>query len=364
VARRKRMKLVGREKEISEIYSFLKKHSNSVVLIQGLAGVGKSLLAKHIAELYAKEFGYRIEEFRWYDEKRISHHEYLENLSKPTINIYHDINKDRKLKDQIDNSSYKYASLHHIVTTRNKLDIKKINIPLLTISLGGLSRNDCTEFLKANGYGILEEKFRAIHDRFFCNPEIFMSFVEMLKKSNVSKIDKFIFESCIEFDNDITDNKLYVPETIKNNTIYVNQNIMEKIAEEPHRMHKLKPREFEEMMAELYQKLGYTVKELTKRTRDGGRDIYLAGSNSIGSFLYIVECKNFHVNSPVGVDIIRHLYGVQELEKEKVTGSILATTSRFTKDVYNLIEEKKIQYRIRLHDYEYIAKLLRDAYLS
>ena len=76
------------------------------------------------------------------------------------------------------------------------------------------------------------------------------------------------------------------------------------IAQEPMSMYELSPREFEKIIAELFKKLGYEV-ELTKQTRDGGVDIYIAEKTDLGKFLFLVECKHYAPNRPVGIEVIR-----------------------------------------------------------
>lgn len=138
---------------------------------------------------------------------------------------------------------------------------------------------------------------------------------------------------------------------------------MRYIAKNPSYMHKMTPRDFEEMMARLFAELGYSV-ELTQKTRDGGKDIYIAKKNEIGNFLFLVECKKYAPNHPVGIDVIRNLYGVIGMEDTNPTGGIIATTSHFTRDAQKQIIEKKLEHRISLHDYEYICGLLKKAYLA
>ena len=87
-------------------------------------------------------------------------------------------------------------------------------------------------------------------------------------------------------------------------------------------MYSLTPRQFEQVVAELLEKQGYDV-ELTPPSKDGGKDIYVAKKTSLGRFLYLVECKKYGRGRPVGVELIRQLYGV--VEQERVNAGIGAT---------------------------------------
>jgi hypothetical protein len=90
------------------------------------------------------------------------------------------------------------------------------------------------------------------------------------------------------------------------------------------KLHKLSPRQFEELIAYLFKNHGFEV-ELTAQTRDGGYDIILTNHPSLSSGPILVECKQFAPGRPVGVGIVRALYGVKTLKG--ASRSILATSS-------------------------------------
>ncbi|MDR2570450.1 MAG: restriction endonuclease [Oscillospiraceae bacterium] len=209
----------------------------------------------------------------------------------------------------------------------------------------------------------------AIHFRqnIFRGKEIYTNNITILDKSNANIIDelkKEILQTTALKNSFVEESLIYIPvqniailrPEIIQDTIFVTKSSLSKIIAEPHLMHGLQPREFEELIAEIYRSLGYTV-ELTKQTRDGGKDLYIAHQNELGSFLYLVECKKYAVSNPVSVDTIRSVYGV--LEMEKSTGGIICTTSRFSKDAIYEIELRNLRHRIELKDFEDIKELLR-----
>jgi len=118
------------------------------------------------------------------------------------------------------------------------------------------------------------------------------------------------------------------------------------LLQNPYDLHKLSPRKFEEFVAFLFEKMGYEV-TLTQSTRDGGKDIYALKREDIGDILTIVECKKYNPNHPVGVDIVRGIYGV--LNVEKASHAMIATTSHFTSGAIAL--QRKLQYQISLKDH-------------
>ena len=96
-------------------------------------------------------------------------------------------------------------------------------------------------------------------------------------------------------------------------------------------------REFEFFVAELFEKLGYSVK-VTKATRDGGQDIIATKKGPI-PFTLIVECKHWGANHKVDVSVVRSVYGVQTAMQ--ANKSVVVTSSKFTKDARKFAEERQ-----------------------
>lgn len=134
----------------------------------------------------------------------------------------------------------------------------------------------------------------------------------------------------------------------------IEKQLINQVHRRPELVHELSPRKFEEFVAELMRQQGFTV-ELTPATRDGGKDIYLAAKTSLGSFLYLVECKQYK-QKPVGIAPVQRLYGV--LEGEKATAGLLVTTSTFTKPAEQF--QEKVAYRLTLVDYIRLNKMISD----
>ncbi len=135
----------------------------------------------------------------------------------------------------------------------------------------------------------------------------------------------------------------------------INDKVLKYLSENPEALYQLKGREFEYVMAEIYNKLGYKV-EVTKASRDGGKDIIIRKPEILGDFIYYVECKKYAANRHVGVGIVKELDSV--INMDKINGGIIATTSYFTKDAKDLILDNKWDFRIKLHDYNVIKELL------
>lgn len=116
------------------------------------------------------------------------------------------------------------------------------------------------------------------------------------------------------------------------------------------------PREFEEFVAEVFKRHGFSV-ELTKQTRDGGRDIIAIRSDLCGDVKYIIECKRY--TSKIGVDLVRNLHGVQDLEG--ANKSVLVTTSTFSSDAKKLAQStENIKWGLSLRDFDDILKWAKE----
>ncbi|EMK6944100.1 TPA: restriction endonuclease [Vibrio cholerae] len=129
----------------------------------------------------------------------------------------------------------------------------------------------------------------------------------------------------------ITDDAINVVTSIDDQIkIYLKKN--------PEKMYDLTPRKFEELVASILKDMGFDV-ELTKATRDGGRDIIAYVRNSVSSYLTHIECKKYAPDNKVGVGIIREVLGVHNLRQ--ATKSIIVTTSFFSRDAIKEAEMAK-----------------------
>lgn len=118
-------------------------------------------------------------------------------------------------------------------------------------------------------------------------------------------------------------------------------------------IYNLTPREFEELVAELFKQQDFEI-ELTPKTRDGGYDII--ATKNIGGlpFMLLIECKKYSKENPVGVSLVRSLLGVQS--DRKANKAVLVTTSRFTKSARQFAERQ--QHLISLVDINDLLQML------
>ena len=96
----------------------------------------------------------------------------------------------------------------------------------------------------------------------------------------------------------------------------------------------LPPREFEDMIVELYHRAGHKAKR-TGASGDHGVDIVVEAKNGEK---WVVQCKRWR--GSVGEPIVRDFYGV--VQHEKADKGILFTTGRFTSPAQQWVEGKPI----------------------
>lgn len=133
----------------------------------------------------------------------------------------------------------------------------------------------------------------------------------------------------------------------------INEEVKKYFKKYPEKMHDLTSRKFEELIASILEDMDLDV-QLTKATRDGGRDIIATMKNALTSMLIFVECKKYSPDFKVDVSIIREVAGVHTFRKPEK--SIIVTTSTFTKDA--IAEAQMLNGKMELKDYENLKEWL------
>ncbi len=98
---------------------------------------------------------------------------------------------------------------------------------------------------------------------------------------------------------------------------------------------KVKPYEFEKIVADYYKSQGYTVLQ-TKKTGDGGKDLVMFK----GAKTYFVECKQYAPGNAVSRPLVQKLVGACYPHRAE---AIFVTTSKFTKEAKQEAGLSKVQ---------------------
>jgi hypothetical protein len=137
---------------------------------------------------------------------------------------------------------------------------------------------------------------------------------------------------------------------------HISSELLKHLKIHPEYLYEIRPRQFEELIAEILASYGWDV-QITPPTKDGGYDI-LGITKDISGIRssWIIECKKYRQDRKVGIDIARALYGSASDLRMPNAAMMIATTSTFTKDVYNFAYSK---YNFSLRDYVSILEWIK-----
>jgi restriction system protein len=144
-------------------------------------------------------------------------------------------------------------------------------------------------------------------------------------------------------------------QVVKPKIISAQEALIVNLKKRPETIFDITPRNFEEVLAELLEDMGFEV-ELTKATHDGGKDILAYLNTPIGKQLCLVDAKKYSKTRKVGIDLVRTLYGT--LCDYQANSAMLVTTSSFTKDAKTF--QKKHHYMLSLKDYSDVVQWLQN----
>jgi Restriction endonuclease/RNA recognition motif. (a.k.a. RRM, RBD, or RNP domain) len=136
---------------------------------------------------------------------------------------------------------------------------------------------------------------------------------------------------------------------------FVENGLVEWLAQHPQALYGLTPRRFEELCAELIARIGFQDVRLTPESGDGGVDIYAIHRGLTGSSLYVIQCKLWTPESRVGRPALQQLWGVWQ--DTGATKAVMATSSFFTQPALDWRSNK--QHQLELRDFDGIREWLR-----
>ena len=137
---------------------------------------------------------------------------------------------------------------------------------------------------------------------------------------------------------------------------FVDRTFIERLGQFPDELRQIDRRKFEEVVAEIFDGFGYEV-ELTKRTRDGGKDI-IAVKRCEVNLKFLIECKRPNPGNPVRIAAVRELWSV--MDDERASKGILVTTTGFTADALSYVD--KHMWELEARDFQGLQEWI-DEYL-
>lgn len=344
---------VGREAELSYLETRLIKEKRRVGLITGKNAVGKTTMVHIFLNRFFKERSDEVEFIGYfshrYDLPQLTDHTRLVVIDDLSYDISGDT-LDRILKyiDQNPNKQFLLISpfedqflnkhINYKITLQNFREDESLQILTNTLQkkIGHQEALKLIAQTQGNPYLIKLISYY-LNDPYhlYTVNDILKMISDNISVSGIIDLNgKPIATGSREFGQIVSDIKIF------------NNSILSKIKMNPSEMYRLKPREFEEFIAELMLKQGYVV-DLTQVTRDGGKDLIMARHGDIGNFIYYVECKQYQPKNPVGVQLVRQLAGT--ILADQVTAGIMITSSYFSSDAIQY--SQKLKHQLSLVDY-------------
>ena len=332
--------------------------NNRTVVLQGPRGSGKTTLAKAYSEEYKNYFS-DIKMFSHYEVPRVIELRKAgwNDSEKKELIIIDDfdqffLDRDRHyLLDSI--NSYRHSGMHLLITTSTenhleyirqfeKVQIEKFSPQEIKTIIAEVTAQ--LALAPNEGYTLME----MIQKSGGLPADIMniLNFFGYYKQTGISLETTLI--SPLTYDNNIIEQPGLITDTR-----VINEFLWDSIKKNPDMLYNVHPRKFEEIVADMYTKLGYSV-QLTPCTNDGGKDIYVVEKNHLGKFLYLVECKRNAAHNRVGVGVISNLYG--RVNHEKATAGVVITTSYFTKPAIKFKEN--IHHQLNLIDYSNLCEMI------
>jgi len=184
------------------------------------------------------------------------------------------------------------------------------------------------------------------------NPLAIETLAEILKTAGPKSLDDVLRGHFY----DLAAPQQEILQVVQPKIILANDVLLEELKRHPHKVHELTSRKFEELLADILKDMGWEV-ELTKATRDGGRDILGYIDTGIRKILCLVEAKKYRQDRKIGVEMVRTLYGT--LCHYQANSAMLVTTSSFAKDARDF--QKQHEWQLDLREYGDVVKWI-EAY--
>lgn len=347
---------VERTQELSELRRRLVRSQTRKLVLEGVPGSGKTTLASQYARAFADEYPGGIEYCTGTGEPDRVLKTKTDNL--PRLLVFDGLDEVWPGREwalgHLEDAAEHDPKLHVLIVSRpipetgkyDRLQIGPMSddrIAEIIRRQAGLQGLPPTELISlAGGNALLASLLGGL-------AQTYASPAEMIES-----LSSFSQSGLVDTSGRPVNTKTRSGRTFITDVREINDQILRVVSRDPEIVFQLEPRRFEELSAEMFERLGYSV-TLTPAQKDGGKDLIIAKRDDLGTMLSFVECKRYAPDRPVGVGVVRALSGVVELGR--ATSGIVLTTSRFTTGAEMLREE--LEYRMSLKDFSDFKQLLQ-----
>jgi restriction system protein len=361
-------KFINREPELELLQQLFLIEDKPLAAITGSKGIGKTALAQAFYRRFARSFsgGMSVLDVRAdSDVPRLSlqlEHERSTNQGSSLLVVGVNSLDVDSLAEDLNEALAVSPRPKILLESRRVIQSLPVGIQ---VNLENFTQSVTEAFIDSLGHKLDQPTLRSIYLQTLGHPRQTLLFLAELESTSLP--DDQLTRALHTFDRPGLLDQYGRPldsdsgpyKTIITDVESVNDDLLRSLSNNPRLLYELTPRGFENVVAELLRRLGYQV-TVTPPSNDGGKDIYAAKKTSIGSFLYLVECKKYAPDNRVGVELIRQLHGV--VQAEKATAGILVTTSFFTKGALEF--QGKVSYQISLQDFVGVQKWLQSVVID
>lgn len=352
---------IGRQNELEWLrYRFFDRYgSHRPILVSGAAGIGKTALVKQFlasSRISSIPYWVNLEGAPDAEEEINRFIEYL-YADIPRSNYIAvvdgcDLLSDEKMRHII-------GRIYNIKATRGLIFIGRKNRNLKRaeqLNLGDLGDSDASKLIAKLMDGSIDKSSLA-HALNLArgNPLAMSLLADLLKNGGAVNFESILSGKIYNFSNGISLPSDEIITSVRPKIISATDYLIQKLRKQPQSIYDLTPRKFEELLAELLTDMGWEV-ELTKATRDGGKDILAYLDTDVGKMLCLVEAKRYREDKKVGVDLVRSLYGT--LYDHRASSAMLVTTSSFTAGAREF--QRKYEYQLSLRDYGDLVQWIQN----
>lgn len=185
---------------------------------------------------------------------------------------------------------------------------------------------------------------------------------EKFSLSNIFNVSAKSHIGIDELRNEIrnTENTIEEDEDFDSEILIIVRNTIDKfcraIAQNPLALNALEWRDIERIVAETLETIGFNV-ELTRSTKDGGKDIIVSFTVNKNKFKYYIEVKHWREGGKPGDKHIKSF--IQVNARDETNGGIFISTSGYTNSIYTRLAEFSTQ-QIKLGDKRKIISLCQE----
>lgn len=350
---------VGRPKELDTIWSSLMRPLPSIVVIEGGPGSGKTTLALQTGQRFEKDLGGPV----WLVEARrpsspllsiIASYEWMPSPSLLIVDALDELRDPKPIFKLLRSLLERHPALRILATSR----FSYRPAPYTLVRIGPLHDSQAKELLeKLTQSG--EAPPKALIALAEGNPLILQMIGDLARGTEQSyasllqSLTSFHRPGLLGPDGHPIGSRGAARRRLISDVREVSAGLLWSVRRDPDLVFSLTPRQFESVAAELFTELGYEV-TLTPASKDGGKDLYVARNDVLGSLMYYVECKRYAPDRPVGVALVNALTGV--VERGRATAGLLMTTSRFTSGAR--AAQREFKHRLSLRDYSDFKAML------